>query len=118
MVKTNRVLVVDDDGASRAMLGLSLRQNGFSVDSAPGGPEALDLLREREYDWMVTDARMLPMDGFELSRRAAQLRPRLRIAMVSALCAQEDIAGYPIEGLFLKPVAVEDLVELLRESGR
>jgi CheY-like chemotaxis protein len=63
---------------------------------------------------MVTDGRMDPMDGFELSRRAKTLRPDLRIAMVSAVFHDEDAGTSPIDCMFEKPLAVSSLVAWLQ----
>jgi CheY-like chemotaxis protein len=66
---------------------------------------------------MVTDGRMDAMDGFELSRRAKDLKPDLHIAMVSAVFVAGDAAGSPIERVFEKPITVAVLVAWLQESG-
>ncbi len=104
------ILVVDDDEAGRAMLGLSLRRAGFDVRTASGGEEALAALKAGPCDYLVTDARMSPMDGFELSRRAKDLRPGLHVALVSALYTETDLAVAPIDRIFPKPLAVDRLL--------
>ncbi len=109
------VLIVDDDASLRTMLGLSLKRAGYPTLSAASGPEALQLLATRPINCMVTDGRMEPMDGFELSRRAKTLRPDLRIAMVSAVFTTSDAAGSPIDCVFEKPVAVSSVVAWLQE---
>jgi len=107
------VLVVDDDHSGREMLALSLRQAGLRVQTASSGREALELLNGGGYDWLITDGKMQPMSGFELALQAKTLRPKLRILMVSAIYNKEDIAGYPIEDLFPKPVPLEALLEVV-----
>ncbi|MBI3287956.1 MAG: response regulator [Elusimicrobia bacterium] len=110
MEKQPCILLVDDDPSWRAMLGLSLRQAGFQVDMAGGGDEALGLLRRRRYDFLLTDGRMLPMDGLELSRQAQRVQPGLRVVLVSAVSSAQDAAGYPIEKVFPKPLQVDALL--------
>src|SRR3990167_173541 len=100
------VLIVDDDASLRTMLSLSLKRAGYATLSACNGAEALELLATRPIDCMVTDGRMDPMDGFELSRRAKTLKPELRIAMVSAVISASDAGGSPIDCMFEKPLAV------------
>lgn len=112
------VLVVDDDGPGRAMLGLILRQSGLKVVTAAGGPEALKILERQGCAAMITDAKMSPMDGFELSERAKELQPSLRIALISAVFSDSDIAGRPIDRFFEKPVPVDGLLDWLSEIGR
>jgi CheY-like chemotaxis protein len=110
------ILVVDDDPSYQAMLGLSLRKRGHSVRLAGGGAQALQLLRAEKFDWLVTDAKMSPMDGFQLAREAALLQPALRIVMISAVSTNEDIASSPIEKTFSKPAALEELFAWLDEA--
>lgn len=103
------ILVVDDDPSLRAMLELSLRQLGFRVGSASNGEEALDRLAAEDYDWLITDAVMEPMDGFTLVEKAQALKPGLRAVMISALPAHEKASAPAIERFFPKPVPLEDL---------
>lgn len=110
------VLIVDDDASLRAMLSLSLRRAGYPTLSAASGPEALTLLRTRPIGCMITDGRMDPMDGFELSRQAKALIPGLRIAMVSAVYSEADVEHAPIDCMFEKPLAVSSLVAWLQED--
>ena len=109
------VLVVDDDASLRTMLSLSLRRAGYPTLTAANGREALELLSTRPVGFMLTDGRMDSMDGFELSRRAKDLKPDLHIAMLSAVFVSSDAAGTPIERVFEKPIAVAGLVEWLQE---
>ena len=109
------VLIVDDDASLRAILSLSLRRAGYPILTAATGLEALTLLATRPIGYMITDGRMDPMDGFELSRQAKTLRPGLRIAMVSAVFTASDADSAPIDRLFEKPLAVSALVAWLQE---
>lgn len=104
------ILVVDDDAPGRAIMSLVLRQAGYAVRTASSGEEALKLLREHPCHWLITDARMRPMDGFELARQAKSLQPGLRIVMISALYTERDAAGLPIDKFFPKPVPVDELL--------
>jgi CheY-like chemotaxis protein len=108
------VLIVDDDASLRAMLSLSLKRAGYPTLSAGSGAEALALLATRPIDCMVTDGRMDPMDGFELSRQAKALKPALRIAMVSAVFHEIAAGPSPIDCMFEKPLTVSSLVAWLQ----
>lgn len=107
------VLVVDDDASGRAILALSLRQAGYEVKVASNGEDALHLLAQFQFDWMITDARMHPMTGFELSVRAKALQTHLKILMVSALYTQRDAAGFPVDKFLPKPIPVEQVLDTL-----
>ncbi|MEQ1919710.1 MAG: response regulator [Elusimicrobiota bacterium] len=109
------VLIVDDDASLRTMLSLSLKRAGYATLSAASGAEALALLATRPIDCMVTDGRMIPMDGFELARQAKTLKPELRIAMVSAVYTTSDAGDSPIDRMFEKPLTVSSLVAWLQQ---
>lgn len=111
------VLVVDDDPSGRAMLGLSLRQEGLNVQTAAGAEEALRLLKGQRFDWLITDASMFPVSGFALARDAKRLQPDLHVVMVSGVYTERDAASYPIEKFFSKPIPIETLVDWISTAS-
>ena len=60
------ILAVDDDETSLLVLSGHLKRFGFTVVTAPGGLQALDILRQREFDLLISDLRMPDMDGITL----------------------------------------------------
>jgi CheY-like chemotaxis protein len=79
-----KVLIVDDDAEVRATLAELLEAEGHSATQASSGQEAVELLRSTEMiDLLLTDLRMPGMDGWELVRAAAILRPRLKLGVMS-----------------------------------
>lgn len=79
-----RLLVVDDQRNMRATTALLLRSEGFTVDEAAGGEEALALLSQRTYDLLLTDLKMEPIDGLALLRRALDSVPALQVIVMTA----------------------------------
>ena len=70
-----RVLVVDDDRGMRDMLCARLTTRGFEVTLAGSGAEAIDSVRDRDLDVVVSDINMKGIDGVELCRRLLEHRP-------------------------------------------
>ena len=62
------ILIVDDEAENRVSLSEVLRAEGYLVDTASDGREALELARNMEFDAIVSDALMPHMDGFVLCR--------------------------------------------------
>lgn len=111
-----KVLLVDDESGVRVTLRIALARRGFEVVTADGGPEALQLLRQQEFDWLVTDGHMKPMDGFELAEEARRLRPEIKAVMITGVCLQSGPNEY-IMKVFTKPIDEAVLAAYLQHPG-
>ena len=112
--KDFRILVVDDELIVRDSIKEWLEDEGFSVDMAASGPEALDKLSAKPYHLMLTDIKMPGMDGVELLKRAHKPFPDLTVIMMTAYATVETaIEALKIGALdyFLKPFDPEILVD-------
>ncbi len=85
-----RILIVDDDAANRALLRACLR--GYDLVEAPGGEEALEVLREQPVDLVLLDVLMPGLDGHEVCRRikADESRGFLPVILLTGLTDQHD----------------------------
>jgi CheY-like chemotaxis protein len=113
------VLVVDDDGSSRHSLRRVLERSGFAVFTAMHGRDALDRVRARIIDAVVTDMVMPEMDGVELIRALAAEYPDLPIV---AMIGVHDWTSYfgiaqrlGARAGLRKPVGPAELVRTVRE---
>ncbi len=79
-----RILVADDHDAVREGMVLSLTRLGHEVQGVKGGAEALAAYRKRPADVVVTDLRMVPVDGIEVVRRLREADPEATVLVVSA----------------------------------
>jgi two-component system response regulator HydG len=79
-----RVLVVDDEVATRSGLEKLLQLEGFSTEAASDGRGALEIAAVRPPDLVVTDINMPVMDGVELLGRLRSARPGIPIIATSA----------------------------------
>ncbi|HEX7968883.1 MAG TPA: response regulator [Stellaceae bacterium] len=112
------ILVVDDDETMRDLLRRMLERTGLTVVLAVNGRDALERLRDRPADLVVTDMVMPEMDGIELIRLLATERPRLPIVAISGV---HDWANYLRMAIRLgakagvqKPVSAAELVATVR----
>jgi DNA-binding NtrC family response regulator len=78
-----RILIVDDDPTIRTVAEGVLTGAGFEVIVTGSAASALELLRAREIDIVVTDVLMPEMDGFTLGAQIAVLRPDTRVVYIS-----------------------------------
>lgn len=61
----SRLLVVEDEQHQRELYAMELEDEGYEVDQAGNGREAVDLVKKNKYDLVVLDIRMPEMDGIE-----------------------------------------------------
>jgi len=89
------VLAVDDQPANRRLLEAVLTPRGYHVLPASSGPEALDLLRQREVDLVLLDVVMPGMDGHEVCRRirADARTAYLPVVMITASGEQQRLTA-------------------------
>ena len=82
---TTAVLAVEDSPTQREQLRTHLAAAGFDVTVAGDGEEALDHLRTRRFDLVVSDVEMPRMDGYELCRRIKATDPQLPVVLLTSL---------------------------------
>ncbi len=110
------LLVVDDELIVRDSLKDWLTEDGFSVDTAESGPDALEKMTRQPYHLMLLDIKMPDMDGVEVLKRAKELRPELPVVMMTAYATVETaVEAMKIGALdyLLKPFDPETLVPLV-----
>jgi DNA-binding response OmpR family regulator len=84
-----RLLIVDDEGAVLEVLTEYFASQGYTVETATSGTEALEAVRRAPPDLVLLDIRMPGMDGIEVLRQLREMEPRLAVIMVTA---NEDVA--------------------------
>ncbi len=77
------IIIVDDDKALRKNLAFYLRSQGYDVDTAESGEEAVVKIEEKLFDVIVTDCRMAKMSGMELIKIAKKSRPSAEIIVIT-----------------------------------
>ncbi|WP_437709253.1 sigma-54 dependent transcriptional regulator [Sorangium sp. So ce448] len=82
--QSSRVLVVDDEASARSGLEKLLRQEGYTVDAAADGVEAVEVAAERPPDVVITDLKMPRMDGVALLGKLREQDPALPVIVVTA----------------------------------
>jgi two-component system OmpR family response regulator len=121
----HRVLVVDDEPNIADVISMALRFQGFAVDTAGSGADALAAVSAFKPHLMVLDVMLPDMEGFEVARRLGAQRVDLPIVFLTARDATEDkVRGLTMGGddYVTKPFSLEELVArirtILRRTGR
>lgn len=117
-----KILLVDDNAELRRMMEATLSRAGHHVQAAPGGKEGIQLLKQQEFDLLITDIVMPEQDGFETVQIARKLRPALRILVMSgdsprhAPLYLKTAAFLGAHQTLLKPFTVGDLAEAVKAA--
>lgn len=112
-----RVLIVDDEPSLVELLSVSLRFQGFEVETASNGAEGLDKARTFRPDALILDVMMPGMDGFGMLRRLRADGVDAPVLFLTARDAVEDkVTGLTIgaDDYVTKPFSLEEVVTRLR----
>jgi CheY-like chemotaxis protein len=108
------VLIVDDEAVTRQALAEILQQMGHSVRCAANGLCALELMRERLPDVLLSDLQMLEMSGFELLSVVRRRLPDIYvIAMSGAFSGDHVPTGIAADAFYQKATSLESLLKLM-----
>ena len=83
--RSARILVVDDEAPVRSMIGATLERQGFQVQLAVSGTQAVDIMNQSAFDLVLTDIVMQDGNGIALLERIHAEQPHLPVVMVSAI---------------------------------
>jgi len=117
MADAHRILVVDDEPNILDVLTMALRFQGFEVETAATGEQALAAAASFKPQLMVLDIMLPDMEGFEVARRLGAQRAHVPIVFLTARDATEDkIRGLSIGGddYVTKPFSLEELIARIR----
>ncbi|HEV3370291.1 MAG TPA: response regulator transcription factor [Acidimicrobiales bacterium] len=116
-----RVLVAEDDEGLRSVLERGLRENGYAVDAAVDGEQALRYLDTYEYEVAILDWRMPKLSGLEVIRRLRLRGAALPVLMLTARDAASDrVAGLDegADDYLVKPFDFSELLARVRALQR
>lgn len=113
-----RILVVDDEENARVALSRILAREGYDVASAGNGLEALQYLREKEVELIITDMNMPVMNGITFLRELNSIRPTSNVIMITAYGEVESYLEAMNLGVFEyinKPVRIDELNKVINK---
>lgn len=106
------ILVVDDDPHIRELVGVFLKQEGFAVEEAVNGVDALNHLEKSPADLVVLDIMMPEMDGFELCRELRELYDMPLLMLTAMGETTQKVKGFALgtDDYLVKPFEPVELV--------
>ena len=119
MDKHPRILVVDDDETIRTTMKAILQDEGYIVELAASGKEAIEKTQQTNYNIALLDIRLPDMEGIELLKMMKDGVPRTRKIMVTGYPSMQNAIGAlnkNADAYLLKPVDVEKLLSIVKQQ--
>ncbi len=116
MTRKCSVLIVDDDNGMTETLSDIFSEMGHEVSVAGDGFKAIKLVEARPYDLVLMDIKMPKMNGVETFRRLREVRPELKVVMMTAFALDELITEARRLGaadVLFKPLQIDKLEPFL-----
>ena len=121
MDKHAKILVVDDDENIRNTMKAILEDEGYIVDVAVNGAEAIQKTQKTTYNVALLDIRLPDMEGVELLKLIKDSVPRIRKIMVTGYPSMQtaiSALNKNADAYLIKPIEVENLLQTVRNQLR
>lgn len=118
-----KILVVDDEKDILELVEYNLTKNGYRVKTVTSGEEALELIKENDYDLIILDLMLPGVDGLDLTKiiKSDKQKAGIPIVMVTAKSEEADkVAGLEIgaDHYVTKPFSPRELVAIVKATLR
>jgi DNA-binding NtrC family response regulator len=107
------ILLVDDDPLILKTQSAILRDKGFNVTTAQNGNEAIELIKIRHFDLIITDLVMGEIDGIEVLQKAKEINPEIAVIILTGygdLKSAIDALRLNAADYLLKPCEAEEIL--------
>ena len=114
-----KILIVDDEARILLLLQSLLKANGYETVTAKDGSSALDAIKTEDFDLVISDLRMAPMDGLTLFKEIKTLQPALPVILLTAYASVETAIEALKNGAFdylSKPFKVDEMLDTVRRA--
>ena len=107
-----RIMVIDDEESMCKFMKIMLNREGYEVTTSQSGSEALNILKERNYDLVIADLMMPGLNGLELLSRVKSLDPDANFIVMTAYASVDTAIEALKKGAYdylTKPFKVDEI---------
>lgn len=119
MKQENSILIVDDELSVRKSLEHWFLEDGFEVETAEDGNEALEKMNEHLFDIYLVDIKMPGMDGITLQKKIKEIHKDALVIIITAYASVDTAVDALKHGAFdyvTKPIDPDDMSNLVRNA--
>lgn len=116
-----RILLVDDDETIVVPFQLILQKEGYQVDTALNGRQALEKAGETEYQMVILDIKLPDMEGIEVASKIRKQDDDVNLVVMTGypnLTDSIETIDIGIDEILLKPIEPDELIRVVKESFR
>jgi len=113
------ILVVEDEDIARRNLEHILKKEDYDIISVSSGMEAIDLLKQRSFDLVLTDLKMEKVDGMDVLKTSRKLHPHTEVIMITGYATVDSAVKAMKEGAYhyiAKPYKIDEVRKITREA--
>jgi len=121
MGESTRILVVDDDESIRKVLSIILEEEGYAVDTAKNGKEAINKSNEKFYNLALIDIRLPDIQGIELLTKIRGTVPKMRKIIITGYPSLQNAVealNRGADAYVMKPFEMEKVLKTIKEQLR
>ena len=110
-----KILIVDDEEIMRGFLCDLLEDSGYEVDQSRSGEEALEFIKQKKYDLVITDIKMQGKDGYDVLKEVKKIYPDIKVLLMTGYALDEDgvsSISKGANGFILKPFDINSIREI------
>ncbi|MBU1085966.1 MAG: sigma-54 dependent transcriptional regulator [Candidatus Omnitrophica bacterium] len=114
-----RILLVDDEKDLLEWLSIVLEKEGYLIKCANSGEQALKLFGQEQFDMVISDIRMTPINGLELLKKLKAINPEIIVLMVTAYASVDTAVKalrYGAYDYLFKPFKLDDIKLIIRKA--
>lgn len=111
-----KILIVEDNKSNQQYLKGILELEGFEIDIADDGSEAIDKVGHKDYSFILMDNKMKPIDGVTATKEILKLKPEQKIIGITGMSSKVDVDNFLASGakqVFTKPLDFEFLLNFI-----
>jgi len=115
----HRILIVDDEESMREFLSIMLHREGYQVEAAADGLQAVARLKEQSFDLVITDMKMPRMGGFELLAHIRERFAETVVIMITAFSTTEEAVEAMKQGAYdyiIKPFKNDEIRLIVKNA--
>jgi len=119
-----KILVIDDEGLVTTSLRQLLHRSGYEVDIANGGHVAMDKIKGKDFDLIISDIRMPEINGVEVIKKIREYlkqtnKPSIPEILITGYASKENLEEanqLKVAGYIYKPFNIKDFLDVVKKS--